>query len=385
MRIALLCLLALVGSARAEHLPFRTYTTSDGLPNNRVEHGTRDARGFLWFATAGGVSRFDGEQFVTYGTADGLPADETNDVLAAHDGTIWAATDGGVAWLDPAERTVRPRFHAIAGPAALSIAEAGSQIWFGTEAGLARFERGALTPIALQPGAQPLVLAVAYDERDSSFWLGTRSGLLHRRQDGVVEHYRVRADGYTDDRVCSLLIDRAGRLWIGHVGSIVLAIPLSPGKPLTDSSRPLWELAIEHADWLHYTAHGWARRKILEDSQGTIWIGTTRDLVRFRDVAFEELSAARTGIDAAAAPCVEDGDGNVWFGSESGVHRLTRSGLVVFDRDDGLGSSIVYSFYQPPDGPVHAVIADENLEIARRDGDHFTRIKPTVPAGLRGA
>ena len=44
----------------ALHGTWRTYTTADGLASLRAEHITEDHDGYLWFATEGGVSRFDG-------------------------------------------------------------------------------------------------------------------------------------------------------------------------------------------------------------------------------------------------------------------------------------------------------------------------------------
>jgi hypothetical protein len=71
---ALVCLLlAAVTAADAERLPIRIYTVEDGLAHARVRRIVRDSRGFLWFCTIDGLSRFDGTEFVTYRTADGLP------------------------------------------------------------------------------------------------------------------------------------------------------------------------------------------------------------------------------------------------------------------------------------------------------------------------
>jgi ligand-binding sensor domain-containing protein len=60
-------------SPRAEQLPIRTYTTVDGLPRDRVYKIVPDPRGFLWFCTYDGLSRFDGYEFVNYNVAQGLP------------------------------------------------------------------------------------------------------------------------------------------------------------------------------------------------------------------------------------------------------------------------------------------------------------------------
>jgi ligand-binding sensor domain-containing protein len=40
-------------------LPVKIYTTADGLSNNRINKIVRDSRGFLWFCTQEGLSRFD--------------------------------------------------------------------------------------------------------------------------------------------------------------------------------------------------------------------------------------------------------------------------------------------------------------------------------------
>lgn len=48
------------------------FSTKDGLPSNTVYTCTQDDRGFLWFATESGISRFDGKEFKNYGLKDGL-------------------------------------------------------------------------------------------------------------------------------------------------------------------------------------------------------------------------------------------------------------------------------------------------------------------------
>src|ERR1051326_1788705 len=41
----------------------RVWTTDDGLPHNNVSEVLQDTTGFMWFATAGGLARFDGHEF----------------------------------------------------------------------------------------------------------------------------------------------------------------------------------------------------------------------------------------------------------------------------------------------------------------------------------
>jgi len=77
-------LLLAVPPAYGERLPFKSYTTADGLAHDTVIRIVRDSRGFLWFCTMGGLARFAGDTCVSFATEEGLPADRVNDLLETH-------------------------------------------------------------------------------------------------------------------------------------------------------------------------------------------------------------------------------------------------------------------------------------------------------------
>src|SRR2546422_9847124 len=89
-----LLLLSSAWPAFAERLPLKIYTTADGLPHNEINRIVQDSRGFLWFCTAEGLSRFDGYAFRTYTPDQKLPHRSVSDLLEARDGTYWMATNG---------------------------------------------------------------------------------------------------------------------------------------------------------------------------------------------------------------------------------------------------------------------------------------------------
>lgn len=350
----------------------RVFTTADGLANNRVERGAQDAHGFLWFATAEGVSRFDSRRFESFGVEDGLPAAETYDVCATSDGRVWVATDAGVAVLEP-ESVVRPTFRALTKNATYSLlVDPAGVVWAGTRRGLQRIEHGVVTDVPVPSG----VISIAYDPRDRSLWLGTFKGLVHRTEDGVVTSFKVAPRGEGDDRVFGVLVSRDGTLWVAHVQRRVIALklPLAPSESLWDGH-----------DGLHLEVDGYARRHLLEDSQGTIWIGTAEHLHRWRDGKLERLSAQQIGVEGSPGPSVEDSSGNLWFGTDShGVVRLAPDALVSYDTSDGLASLHVYDFVQDGD-EVYPVALDENgHNVHRRAGDHYVAVHPPLPAGCAG-
>src|SRR6185369_7056227 len=85
----------------AEHLPVKTYVVADGLLQDTVYKIRQDSRGFLWFCTAEGISRFDGYGFTNFTTDDGLPDRHVNDLLETKNGSYLVATDAGIAQLNP--------------------------------------------------------------------------------------------------------------------------------------------------------------------------------------------------------------------------------------------------------------------------------------------
>src|SRR5215510_8748745 len=85
----------LVGAARAEQLPIKTYTIADGLAHGSVNSIYQDNKGFLWFGTWEGLSRFDGYGFVNYDRRDGLPHVVINHITEDRQGRLWVGTNGG--------------------------------------------------------------------------------------------------------------------------------------------------------------------------------------------------------------------------------------------------------------------------------------------------
>ena len=59
----LLLLIFYFNSAHAQLLPFKTFTTKDGLVSNQVTAVIEDKRGLLWIGTVFGITLFDGHRF----------------------------------------------------------------------------------------------------------------------------------------------------------------------------------------------------------------------------------------------------------------------------------------------------------------------------------
>ncbi|MCC6458983.1 MAG: response regulator [Saprospiraceae bacterium] len=89
----------------------RRYSIEEGLPHRQVNKILQDRRGFIWAATNGGVTRFDGRQFKIINKASGLGSDLVEWVVEDAKGYIWACRTGPNGWLailDPLTGSVVP-------------------------------------------------------------------------------------------------------------------------------------------------------------------------------------------------------------------------------------------------------------------------------------
>jgi ligand-binding sensor domain-containing protein len=89
-RAILIFLTASCPLPEGELLPIRTYTTADGVASDHIDCIAADSRGFLWFCTPEGLSRFDGYRFVNYGGDKGLPHPAVSSLIETAAGDFFA-------------------------------------------------------------------------------------------------------------------------------------------------------------------------------------------------------------------------------------------------------------------------------------------------------
>ncbi|HXK39355.1 MAG TPA: two-component regulator propeller domain-containing protein, partial [Candidatus Paceibacterota bacterium] len=253
LRIASLFILMTVicgGYLRAESPPFKSYTTEEGLAHDNVNKIVRDSRGFLWFCTAEGLSRFDGSRFTNFTTDHGLPHRDVNELFELKDGSYLIGTAGGLVVFDPYgkpyEWNIRdqrleitagepPMFRTFAPDAPirqskviLSIAELNDgKLLIGTAYGLFRAER--------------INGEIRFEEIDIENGLKAGFYSLYNDSEGgviaVTSHgiYRIKDGGVNlVDRIGAHSITRAadGRIWVGASGAPtgIRVYELSNGK-----------------------------------------------------------------------------------------------------------------------------------------------------------
>ncbi len=69
----------------------QTWQTAEGLPQNSVRSIAQTRDGYLWFATAEGLVRFDGVRFTVFDrtSTPALPSGNIDSLAVAADGALW--------------------------------------------------------------------------------------------------------------------------------------------------------------------------------------------------------------------------------------------------------------------------------------------------------
>ncbi|MEN8121215.1 MAG: two-component regulator propeller domain-containing protein [Bacteroidota bacterium] len=73
----------------AQEYTYHHYGVEDGLPSSEVYQVFQDSKGYLWFATDMGVSRFNGYEFINFDIKNGLTNNTVFEIFEDHHGKIW--------------------------------------------------------------------------------------------------------------------------------------------------------------------------------------------------------------------------------------------------------------------------------------------------------
>lgn len=301
----------------------RSFTETDGLPNNYVTALASDENGRVWAATKqGGLAYFDGNRWTTIQDTKGeysLAAGKAIQTLLTDSGNIlWAGTAGGglTAWKNEANYfTIRADFGAVT-----AMSQQGSDYWAATAAkGLFRLNSAGEVVEHFAPGSkgfpQGAIRAVLASRR-GEIWAAGEQGLYIYKQ-GQWQYLRPGWEGPEEGTITTLFEDSKGRIWVGTQESGLYVTGNLPNQWLVfrhNIKRPQ-SIADDHI------------RCVAEDAQGNIWIGTASGglsrwdgndgFVNFRNEAGNPYSLPHNSIKSLFT----DEQGSFWVGTFAGLAR----------------------------------------------------------------
>src|SRR5215472_11686220 len=177
-----------------ELLPIRSYNTADGLAADHVDCVVSDSRGFLWFCTPEGLSRFDGVRFVSYGPHEGLPHQFITGFLETRSGEHWIGTPKGLTRINARNAAVPFTTYQIMPRGAgnfvgSSLETRSGEIVTSTANGLFGWRTPANFRRIGSPVLDSALISAIAESADGALWIGTTEGIVIVRGNTVAERF----------------------------------------------------------------------------------------------------------------------------------------------------------------------------------------------------
>lgn len=327
--ICLLFLAYLTGNAQQYNL--KVYGTRDGLVNSIVKAIYMDTKGYLWFGTQGGLSRFDGQTFVNYSDKDGLPGNDITCVTEDLAGNIWIGTYGfGIAKFDGQKFTAYNNLSGLSDNTVYSIVcDEQGVIWISTfNGGLNKFDGKTFTAYGTKTGLLTDQFLKGGKGKGGNIWFGTKGKGVYRYDGTNFVNYGA-SDGLTSPSYYCTLTDSKGQTWFGS---------LKNGIDRVSADYKFSHLELPDVE-------GGLISSIIEDRKGNYWIAGKKGLLKY-NASGQMLFTEKHGLPSNTILSIcEDYEGNIWVGTAAGVCLFRNEAFVTFTEKEGLTNPKVNAYF----------------------------------------
>ncbi len=337
---------------------FEIFTLPGGEAANQVQYILQDKVGFLWFASRGGLIRYDGRHFTTYrsepGDSNTIAENYIRWIFQDSRGILWLAhANFGVSAFNPVtEKCVRYRFdnpdeypRNSANCVQAIVEDRQGRIWIGRANGLCCLtppapgeRRGKIKNYYHKPDdprslSSPFV-QILYVDRAGTLWVGCGSAYLPGG--GGLDRFDPDQDRFIrcasaaggendlkDDRVQVIAEDRSGHFWVGTAGEGLYQMEVSSGRFTRFVFDPRHPEAL-CAPVLQRNRHLFPEFQhttfISEDQQGRIWTGAVEGGLNVYDPVaratrhFEQAVGQPDSLQTISPWCFcQTWDGSIWI------------------------------------------------------------------------
>jgi signal transduction histidine kinase/ligand-binding sensor domain-containing protein/DNA-binding response OmpR family regulator len=256
---------------------FERVTTKDGLSQSTVNYIIQDRKGFMWFATYGGLNRYDGYTFKVYSNIPGNKNSLSNNgitfLFEDRDGYIWIVNgfNAGLDKLDPVTDSFTNYKNAPHDSASISSNEVYSvmqdklgNIWVCTKNALNLLvteKRDGKTRTSFRRFYNTFTNAIfyrAYEDRNGNLLLFSDYLYYLNRKTNKIEK-GIPLPGYAYGKL-SIREDKSGNLWLGNLTNGLLKLVYNRQNQCYESVK---------SDILNVTTND-----IVIDYQERIWVST---------------------------------------------------------------------------------------------------------------
>ncbi|MEW6468001.1 MAG: two-component regulator propeller domain-containing protein [Bacteroidota bacterium] len=323
--------------ASGQQYNIKSYSSKNGLANSIVNSVFLDSRGFLWFATQSGVSKFDGKSFTNYTSKQGLPGNDITNICEDAEGNIWVATNGfGVSRFDGQKFTNYSKKDGLGEDVVYKIfLDSKKKLWFATfGGGISVYDGKQFKTYTTSDGLPCNEFFTVTEDKYGTIWFGSRGKGVIKFSDGKFYSY-TKEDGLSHDKVYSLYFDKTGRLWIGTTAGGINTMFEQQFQPFT---IPGYETALIYG--------------ILQDKHDFIWIATENGLIKYDGKNYKIFTESQGLIGGDITSICEDYEGNIWITTHTGVSMFKNEAFVTYTDKEKLSSNKINVIYEDSRGNI---------------------------------
>jgi signal transduction histidine kinase/ligand-binding sensor domain-containing protein/DNA-binding response OmpR family regulator len=346
------------GQHKNHNLKFEHFTIDDGLSHNNVICILQDRKGFMWFGTKDGLSKFDGYKFTMYKNDPddkySLSHNMVTGLVEDEGGNIWISTYGGLNRFDPATERFTQFLH----------------------------DPDAVTSIPSNLIEQNCIAA----DHDGNVWIGTVSdglAMWNSKTKCFTRYAHDTNDSLTlsNNYIRSVYVDHQNNVWAGTFGDYLNLFDKTTGK--------FTRFQVDQKN--HPNLGNNNICVIYEDSRHDLWAGSHGSgLIRFnkKTKQLETFKHDPDNINSLASNSAlsiqEDDEQNLWVGTENGGLSIldnSRSNFITYQQDDidntSLSNNSVWSVYRDRRNNMWLGTFSGGINLVSSDSKKFAHYKRT--------
>ena len=378
---------------------FDRLTVDDGLSTGPINCIYKDHYGYMWFATADGLDRYDGYTITVFrhdGNDPRTISDNTvYSLVEDHTGRLWIGTNNGVNAFDENTNSfIHPEaLHSLREvPVSSFVPGADSSLWIGTFQGLYHYnlKTGELDGIHHDPANRASIasdfITCLYPDGGGCLWIGTNDKGLSKFDPPhhTVLNYSLETGVKTSGRpnsVHAICGAPGGSLWIATWGGLWNFEPRT-GRFITErlDTAPGYDT---------YANTVWC---VCPNSDSSLFVGTLSGFNVLNTTTHHILREGNRPTDIHSLSHDEvqsiykEPNGTIWVGAKSGINVYSRyaSKFTLYRHDpvdhNSIGSNFVWSICADENNVVWIGTDGKGLDRYDRNRNTFAHYRHD-PAG----
>jgi ligand-binding sensor domain-containing protein/serine phosphatase RsbU (regulator of sigma subunit) len=355
----------------AQQYNFKTYSTKQGLAGSAVNNIFQDSRGYIWFATQTGVSKFNGKSFQNFTKDDGLITNDITYIKEDKEGEIWIGTAEGISVYNGSKfRNFNDKTGFTAGKGIYWIYVDSQNVkWIAVRGvGVAKYDGKSFTYFTKKDGLPSEDVFCITGDGHGNYWFGTSAGVV--KYDGTRITTYDKSANVDNVTFFTTLLDSKGNIWFSG----------PDGNVIKYNGTDFQKIALPDEVKSDFIG------SIAEDKKGNFWFATDHGVLKLENDNFH-LFTEKEGLSNNSVYSVfADYESNMWIGTLSGgVNLFNNESFVNFTDKDGLNSMTINCMIKDIDDKYLLGTAGAGLNIFNPKENRFeplTNIKELVRSNI---